>query len=160
MKKTLVFAAVSMSLSACAPTNYYYSFDLSDPGAHNLTKPGQCDTWEDGDVKAEILVDPTTFQAVAFDVTNKSDRTLEVQWASIVMLAPDGTQMPLRPDQQLGFIDPGQKTASRLIPFSLPPSGGAAAAYDGTKFELDVPMVVRGAPKLYQFHMLVHMQKL
>jgi len=158
MKTCLALAA--LCLGACSPASYYYSFDLSDPGARNLTKPGQRDTWEDGDVKVEVLVDPTTFQAVAFDVTNKTDRALEVQWPSIVMLAPDGTQMPLRPDQQLGFIDPGQKLAARLIPFSLPPTGGAAAAYDGTKFELDVPMVVRGAPKLYQFHMLVHMQKL
>jgi hypothetical protein len=157
MRKLLLTALLAVG---CAPANYYYSFDLTDPGAQNLNKPGQRDTLEDADIKAEMLVDPTTFQAVALDVTNKTNQTVQVQWSQIVIVAPDGSQVALHPDTQLGWVEPGLKVAARLVPFVLPASGPEAAAYDNAKFELDVPMVIRGTPKLYQFHMIVHMQKL
>src|SRR5579883_386911 len=103
--RTILLAALLGA--GCAPSSYYYSFDLTDPGAQNLTKPGHRDTIEDADVKSEVLVDPTTFQAVALDVTNKTDQTLQVQWNQIVMVAPDGSQVQLHPDAQLGWVEPG-----------------------------------------------------
>jgi hypothetical protein len=156
--KNLFF--VGVLAAGCAPTNYYYNFDLTDPGAQNLSKPGQRDTLEDDSIKAEILVDPTTFQAISFDVTNKTSQIVEVQWTQINMIGPDGSTIPVHPDADLGWIQPGTRMAARLVPFSLPPSGSAAAAYDGQTFQLQVPMVVGGQPKVYQYHLIVHMQKL
>jgi hypothetical protein len=156
--KTLFYAL--LLAVGCAPANYYYNFDITDPGSHNLSKPGERDTLEDDSVRAEILVDPTTFQAIALDLINKTDQILEVQWTQITMTGPDGSTLPLRPDADLGWVQPSSKVAARLVPFSLPPSGNAAASYDNSTWQLQVPMVVRGQPKNYQYHLIVHMQKL
>jgi hypothetical protein len=153
-------ALIALASSACAPASYYYSFDLTNPGAQNLSKPGQRDTLEDDSVKSEILVDPTTFQAIALDVTNKTNQMMDVQWDQIRMTGPDGIAVQLQVDQPQGMVQPGRKVAVRLIPFALPATGSAAAGFDKTHFELDVPMVVNGQPKTYQFQMIVHMQKL
>jgi hypothetical protein len=144
----------------CAIANYAYSFDLTNPGAVNLVKPGQRDTLEDADIKAEILVDPTSFQAVALDITNKTEVPMQVQWGQISMVAPDQSQTPLQPDTQLGEIEPGAKVAARLVPFVLPGQGPAAAAYNNTNFELVVPVVVRGAPREMRYAMHVNVTKL
>src|SRR5579871_4207303 len=130
----LAFAAVG-----CAEANYAYSFDLLDPGAVNLIKPGQRDTLEDADVKSEILVDPTSFQAILLDITNKTDADIQVAWGQISIIGPDGMQTPLRPDSQVEAVQPGAKVVARLISFQLPATGKLAAAYDNTKFELVVP---------------------
>jgi hypothetical protein len=153
-------ALLPLIAAGCAPTNYYYSFDLTNPGAQNLSKPGERDTLEDSNVKAEILVDPTTFRAIALDLKNKTNQVMEVQWTQIKMIAPDGSSLPVQPDAALGVVLRGYKVSSRLVPYSLPASGDAAAAYDNMHFELDVPLVILGQPKLYQFQMIVHMQKL
>ncbi len=155
--KSLLLLPFVMTSFGCAIANYAYSFDLTNPGAHNLVKPGQRDTLEDGDIKAEILVDPTSFQAIALDITNKTEVPMQVQWGQISMVAPDQSQTPLAPDQQLGEIEPGAKVAARLVPFVLPGQGPAAKAYDNTNFELVVPIVVRNAPRemRYQMHVIV-----
>jgi hypothetical protein len=139
---------------ACAPANYYYNFDITDPGAQNNTKPGQSDSLEDSDMKAEILVDPTSFQAVLLNITNKTDQVLGVAWDQVTMINPDGVASPIKPDGQLGWVQPGTKVVARLVPFSLPSQGPAASAYDGSKFVLDVPMVVRGVSKDVRFHLV------
>ncbi|HWE26864.1 MAG TPA: hypothetical protein VHB97_02630 [Polyangia bacterium] len=138
----------------CAVGNYAYSFDLTNPGAHNLQKPGERDTLDDADVRAEILVDATSFQAVLLDLTNKTEVPLQVAWDQISIVGPDRAQNPLRPDAPLGAVEPGAKVTARLVPFSLPAQGAAAKAYDNTDFELVVPMTVRGAPteKRYLLH--------
>lgn len=140
--------------SGCAVANYAYSFDLTNPGAHNLQKPGERDTLDDADVHSEILVDATSFQAVLLDLTNKTDAPLQVAWDQISIIGPDHAQNPLRPDGALGAVEPGAKVTARLVPFSLPAQGDAAKAYDNTDFELVVPMTVRGTPteKRYQLH--------
>jgi hypothetical protein len=67
---------------------------------------------EDTDLKAEILVDGAT-EAVLLDVTNKTDQVLQVEWAEISLSRPDGTGTPLRPDADLGWIQPGGTLAAR-----------------------------------------------
>ena len=149
-----------LAVSGCAAGNYAYSFDLTDPGAHNLQKPGERDTIEDGDVKAEILVDPTSFQAILLDLTNKTEVPLQVQWTQISIVSPDHTQMPLAPDSGLGAVEPTARVTARLVPFTLPSQGEAAKAYDNTTWELVVPMMVRGSPTEKRYAMRAHTNKL
>jgi hypothetical protein len=67
-----------------------------------------------------------------------------VQWQLISMVGPDRTQIALRSDAPLGAVEPGAKLSALLVPFELPSVGPTAKAYDGSDFELVVPMVVRG----------------
>jgi hypothetical protein len=157
--KTLALVTL-LAAMGCAPANYAYSFDLTDPGARNLTKPGERDTIEDADVKSEILVDPTSFQAVLLDLTNKTEVPLMVSWDQISMVAPDHSQTPLRPDAPLPQIEPSARITARLVPFSLPAVGAAAKAYDETDFELVVPIVVRGNPREMRYHLHAKVHKL
>ena len=145
--------SILVFLGGCAAGTYTYSFDLTDPGARNVQKPGQHDVLEDNDLKAEILVDPTSFQAIMLDLTNKTDAPLMVQWDAISIINPDRTQLPLHADQGLGAVEPGAKISSRLVQFMLPSEGAAAKAYDNTDFELVVPVIVRGNPKELRYHM-------
>jgi hypothetical protein len=153
---TLVFALAA----GCAPANYAFSFDLTDPGARNLTKPGERDAIEDADVKSEILVDATSFQAILLDLTNKTEQPLQVGWDRISITGPDGVQTPIKPDTGLGEIEPGAKVVARLVPFVLPSTGKLAAAYDGATFELVVPVWVRGQPREYRYHLRARANKL
>src|SRR6478752_5858417 len=95
MKKLLPLFVL---LGACADASYVYNFNITDPGAKNLEKPGERDVLEDADVKAEMLLDPTSFQAIAFDVTNKTEVDLIVNWDQVSILSPDGSQTPIHPD--------------------------------------------------------------
>jgi hypothetical protein len=144
----------------CAPANYVYNFELTDPGARNLTKPGERDTIEDAEVKSEILVDPTSFQAILLDLTNKTDLPLDVRWREIAIVGPDHIQAPIRPDGPVGPVEPQAKLVIRLVPFALPAQGSAAEAYDHSSFELVVPMVVRGTPREYRYHLRARISKL
>ena len=157
--RILVLVTVAATIG-CAPANYAYSFDLTNPGAHNLQKPGERDVLEDSDVRAEILVDPTSFQAVLLDVMNKTDQPLVVGWDQISMIMPDHTQNPIRPDAPLGNVEPAAKVTARLVPFQLPSVGDAAKAYDNSAFELVVPMTIRGAPTERRYQMRAHANKL
>jgi hypothetical protein len=150
MKKLIL----CMLVAGCAPANYAYNFDISNPGARNLTKPGERDVLEDGDIKAELLVDPTSFQAVAFDLTNKTESPIEVSWSQISIVGPDKVQNTLHSDSPLGAVESGARVSARLVPFQLPAQGDAAKAYDNSDWELVVPMVVRGMPveRRYQLH--------
>jgi hypothetical protein len=148
-------------LAGCAPANYYYSFDLTNAGARNLTKPGERDVLDDSELKSEILVDPTSFQAVLLDLTNKTDAPIQVGWDQISIVGPDHAQQPLRPDAPMPpTLEPSAQLMARLTPFALPPAGAAARAYDSRDFELVVPMVVRGAPTERRYTMHVHLTKL
>jgi len=153
-------AIVLVCAAGCAPANYLYSFDLTDPGAVNFPDFRRPDVEEDGDVKAEIRFDPTEFRAIAFDVTNKTDVPLQVMWDQIAVVSPDGMQRAVRPQAPLGAIEPGAKVASVLGPFELPSVGSAAKAYDGQSFELVAQMLVRGQPREYRYHLRVKLKKL
>jgi hypothetical protein len=157
----VAIACACLALAGCAPANYYYSFDLTNAGAHNVQKPGERDVLDDPDVKSEILVDPTSFQAVLLDLTNKTDAPIQVGWDQISIVGPDHTQRPLKPDSPMPpTVEPSAQLMARLTPFALPPSGSAARVYDNSDFELVVPMTVRGAPTERRYTMRVHLTKL
>jgi hypothetical protein len=160
MKKPLSICGLSLVLVGCAPANYLYSFDLTDPGAVNFADARRPDVQEDADVKAEIRLDPTEFRAIALDITNKTDTPLQVQWDQIALVSPDGLQRPMRPQAPLGAVEPGAKLPSLLAPFELPSQGAAAKVYDGSTFELVVPMIVRGMPREVRYHLRATLKKL
>ena len=160
MMRAMRTLALAILLTGCAPATYTYSFDLTDPGARNVQKPGQHDVIEDADIKSELLIDPTSFQAVMLKVTNKTDGNIEINWSAISMLMPDRSQQPLQPDAGLGAVEPGATLSARLVPFQLPQMGPAAAAYDRQLFELVVPVVVRGAPRELRYHLVASAIKL
>jgi hypothetical protein len=148
-------------VAGCAPANYYYSFDLTNAGAHNLSKPGERDVLDDAELKSEILVDPTSFQAVVLDLTNKTEAPIQVGWDHIAIVGPDRRELPLRPDAPMPTtVEPGAQLMARLVQFALPPSGAAARAYDNTDFQLVVPMVVRGTPTERRYALHVRLTKL
>jgi hypothetical protein len=49
---------------------------------------------------------------------------------------------------------------ARLVPFALPPAGDRAASYQGSHYELLVPMIVRREPKLYRFSFAVNVRRI
>ncbi len=140
--------------------NYAYIFDLTDPGARNANQPGQRDMLVTPDVTAEILIDPTSFEAVLLDLTNHTDQIIQINYQGISMIMPDGTEQPLQPDSAAPPIEPGAKLVMRLVPFRLPAHGPGAAAYDNQRFELVVPMMVRGVPQEQRYHFVAHLRSI
>lgn len=134
---------------------YAYAFRLDNQGARHAAAPNEREVLDDADVRAEIAVDPVGARAVLLDLTNKTDQVLQVEWAQITMRRSDGSSTSLRPQLDLGWIQPGATMSARLIPFALPPSGSQAASYQGNHFELAVPMIVRREPKLYRYSFAV-----
>lgn len=157
MKKRLFAVAL---LSGCAASNYAYRFDLTDPGARNVAKVGERATLEDNDVRAEVLVDPTSFQAILLDLTNKTSVPLDVKWGQIILRQPNNVTLPLHPDAELPPILPRMTSVARLVTFVLPAQGAAAKAFDNTDFELVVPMQVQGVTREYVYHLHATLQKL
>jgi hypothetical protein len=134
---------------------YAYSFHSENRDARPSAKPNQREVLDDADVRAEILVDPTDARAILLDLTNKTDQVLQVEWAKITMTGSDGSSTSPRPHVDLGWILPGTTMSARLVPFALPPSGDRAAGYQGSRFELVVPMIVRREPKSYRYSFVV-----
>jgi hypothetical protein len=160
LRMRTLLATLMLAATGCAPANYYYNFDVTDPGATNLTRPGERDVLEDADVRVEVLVDPTSFQSILLIITNRTPEPLTVNWHLITIIGPDRVARQLRPDEGLGRIDPYTKARARLIPFELPDVGGAASAFDNQTFELVVPMVARGKTRDLRLHLLAHAVKL
>jgi len=156
----MLLAVLVVVSAGCAPAKYYYNFDVTDPGAKNLTKPGERDVLEDPDLRAEVLVDPTSFQSILLIITNLTPEPMTVQWHQIAVIGPDRIARPLRPDVGIGRIEPYTKARARLIPFELPDVGNAAEGYDKQPFELVVPLQVRGQPRDFRVHLLAHAVKL
>lgn len=153
-------AVAAVVASSCAPSNYYFHFDLTDPGAKNMTKPGERDTLETPEVIAEVVADPADFQAVLLVLTNRTSQQLQVQWGQIMLIGPDRVARNIHPDEAVGPIEPYTKQRVRLIPFELPTVGNAAAGYDEQMFELDVPMVAMGKSQHLRLHLKAHAVKL
>ena len=156
----MLLASCWLAFTACAPVKYYYHFDITDPGATNVHKPGERSALSDPDLKAEVLVDPTSFQAILLIITNTTAEPMMVQWHQIGVIGPDRVMRSLRPDVGVGNIEPYTKARVRLIPFELPDVGNAAASYDGQAFELVVPLLVRNQPREFRVHLLAHAEKL
>ena len=155
-----LLASLMLLAAGCAPANYYYNFDITDPGARNLTRPGERDQFDDPDVRLEVLVDATSFEAVLLVMTNRTPEPLIVNWGQISIIGPDRIARGIHPDEGVGPIEPYTKTRVRLIPFELPAVGGAAASFDNQTFELVIPLVVSGKPRELRVHLMAHAVKL
>ena len=155
---TALGGALCLSLG-CA-TQYAYSFHLANSATAPASSAGGREVTEDADLRAELLIDPAGAEAVLCDLTNKTDQVLQVDWAHLAVIHAGGSVTSLRPDVDLGWIQPGAKLAARLTPFVLPRSGSAAAAYEGQQLELDVPVIVRRERRLYRYAFTAHVRKL
>ncbi len=156
--RALVLSLLPATVGCATP--YAYTFHLENQGARAAEKPHGGEAIEDADVRAEILLDPTSARAILFDLTNKSDQVLQVEWAHITMRRSDGTATSLRPQEDLGWILPGATTSTRLVPFVLPRTGGEAASYQGNHFELVVPMIVHRESREYRYSFAVTVREI
>ncbi len=138
----LRLGAAVLLLQGCV-TPFGYRFEQLGP-------PG------DADLEAHVEVDATRARAVTLQVANKTDLPLQVGWADITLVGPDGRTTALRPDVDLGWVEPGATLTGQLGPFTLPTEGDAALAYQGRQFELQVPVVVRREPRVLHTVLLVH----
>jgi hypothetical protein len=150
---------VALLASAGCATPYAYDFHLTDPGVRAPATPGGAEAVEDADVRAEIFVDVAA-GAVLLNVTNKTDQVLQIQWAAITLTRSDGNVASLRPDVDLGWLQPQATIAARLVVIALPHSGSEAAAYEGRSFQLNVPAVVRRQSRLYHYALTAHVREL
>ena len=98
--------------------------------------------------------------SVLLELTNKTDQVLQIQWAGITLTRSDGRVTSLRPDVDLGWIQPHATVTARLFAIALPRSGSKAAAYEGQRFHLNLPAVVRREQKLYHYALSAHVRKL
>lgn len=150
-----------LACAGCAPSTYFYNFDITDPGAKNLTKWGERDVLEDADVKLELLADPASFQSILVILHSRSADPITVNWGQITVIGPDRVPRPMYPDENVAMrVEPYTKLRARLIPFELPELGAAAAAYDQQAFELVLPLVVKGKPRDLRVHLKAHAVKL
>jgi hypothetical protein len=160
MRQALLALVCGVVAVGCAPASYAYRFDLADVGAINPQRVGERATIEDADVRAELLVDPTAFQAILLELTNKTIGQLEVEWHKLSIVGPDHIEAPIRADTKPSAVQSGAKIITRLVPFTLPAKGDAAASYEGAVYELIVPVLLAGKPKVYRYHLVAHPQKL
>jgi len=151
----LALLAALFILTSCA-TPYAYRFDRLDGSAAPDPAAAGCQVREDADVRVELRLDPTGERAIFMTVSNQTDQVLQIEWTKLTMTRSDGLVTTLRPDADLGWIEPGQKQLARLIPFALPASGEAAHALDGQRFRLKVPMSVRREQRTYCYDLLAH----
>lgn len=135
MRRLLI--GVLAILAGCA-SEYAYTFHVTEPAAG------------DPDVAATVLVDAAT-QSIQLDLLNRTDQVVQVQWTAIALTRPDGKTTALHPDADLGWIEPGRQMRATLLPLALPHRGDAAAHYQGQRFELDVPVIVRREPRVLHF---------
>ena len=137
---------VVVGIAGCA-THYRYQFQLADPG--------NPEAFEDALVKAHLVVDG---DAIRFELTNKTDEILQVEWNKIRLARGDGTTTALHPDHDLGWIKPGASATTELVPLAFPHVGDAAAAYQNRTLELAVPVIVKRESSTYRFHFVVHVK--
>jgi hypothetical protein len=141
-----------VALVGCAHP-YAYSFTVAEPAAQ-----------EDADVKADLSVDPDA-SSIALTLTNKTDQILAIEWNELKLARAGAAGAPatvatLRPDSDLGWIQPGANLAAHLVPLALPRKGDDAAAYEGRRFEVTIPMLVRREAKVYRYALVAHVRKL
>ena len=137
---------VIVGVAGCA-THYRYQFQLADPG--------NAETFEDALVKAHLVVDG---DAIRFELTNKTDEILQVEWNKIRLARGDGTTTALHPANDLGWIMPGANASTELVPLAFPHVGDAAAAYQDRTLELAVPVIIKRESSIYRFHFVVHVK--
>ena len=143
-------SSLVLALASCA-TPYAYRFSLEKQRAVSSERPDGRVVVDDADVRAALLLDPTGERAVLLSLTNKTDQLVQVEWTRISIADSGGSPITLHPDVELGWIAPGATASARLIPFALPLSGDAAARYQGRRFELVIPMIVRTEPEVFHY---------
>lgn len=148
---TLLLLAIALT-PGCA-TVYAYQFEPLD--AHPAAGTAPADTIEDADVRAAAQI---AQEGITFDLANKGSEIIQVDWKHVTLSRGDGTQTSLRPDTDLGWVQPGGQLSGRLVPFVVPRSGAHAAAYANRRIELDLPLIVHNETKVYRFTFLVHVQ--
>ncbi len=159
VKTVAALGLLALLVAAGCAAPYAYDFHLTDPGVQAAATPGGAETIEDADLRAEISVDVAA-GALSLSVTNKTDQVLQVDWAGITLTHADGTVTGLRPDVDLGWLQPQATVAARLVVIALPHSGVEAAAYQGRRFQLNVPAIVRRQAKLYHYGLTAHVRAL
>lgn len=135
---------VLLGCAACAP-HYAYTFEI--PAA------------ADRDLGADIVVDAKA-NTIALDLTNRTDQVLQIEWAKVSITDKSGLVTPLRPDWDLGWLQPGASVSAHLYPLALPDRGKAAAAYEGESLELTVPVIVRREAKQYHYSLVAHVHEI
>lgn len=136
---------IGMVLVTGCASRYAYTFHVEPPA-------------EDGAMRAEVLVEPDA-EAVVLRVTNQTEHVLQVDWANITLDGGVGGRVSLRPAEDLGWVKPGATTTAALGPLALP-RGMAAHRYQGRRFALTVPMIVRREPKQYRYALVARVRKL
>jgi hypothetical protein len=153
-----LFAAL-LVLASCA-TPYAYQFVPLDGGAARDSALAGCPMSEDADVRAELRLDPAGERAIFIEIGNQTDQLMQVEWTESTLSRADGLVTRLRPDEDIGWIEPGRKQSARLIPFALPPSGDAALALDGQRFQLEVPILVRRERRTYCYGFVARVREI
>ncbi len=138
--------AALLMLSGCA-TSYAFQFERTDVPT-------------DSDVTFEATLDPLLSRAISLTVHNLTQEPIEVGWTRVAVRAPDGTETRLRPDEDLGWVAPGQTLTAQLSPFTLPGAGEPAHALDGQRFELTIPLTVHNEPRMIHSQFTAHVRPL
>jgi hypothetical protein len=159
IKTMAMLGLVALLASAGCATPYAYDFHLTDPGVRPPATPGGAEAIENADLRAEIFVDVAA-GAVLLNVTNKTDQVLQIEWPAITLTRSDGAVTNLRPDVDVGWLQPQATVAARLVVIALPHSGREAAAYEGRRFQLNVPVIVRRQSKIYHYALTAHVRAL
>ncbi|HLK92035.1 MAG TPA: hypothetical protein VKZ18_19240 [Polyangia bacterium] len=159
MKATAALGLVALLASAGCAVPYAYDFHLTAPSARAPASPGGAETTEDADLRAEIFVDVAA-GALSLKLTNKTDQVLQIDWAAITLTRDRASVTGLRPDVDLGWLQPGATVAARLVVIALPHSGPEAVAYEGRRFQLNVPAVVRRQSTVYHYALTAHVRAL
>ncbi len=154
---TLRLAAIALVLgpAGCA-TTYAYRFEPTGGAAHGDDGSGS-NSYESADLKATARL---TDGVVVFALTNKTDDVVQVRWNQITLDRGDGSVSAPRPEVDLGWVAAGATMTARLVPFVLPRSGDAAAAYGERRLVLTVPLVVRHEATVVSFQFLAHVKAL
>jgi len=145
-------------LASGCTTHYAYDFQPADPGARLMSTTGERFVVDDATVTAELQV---MDDAIEVALTNRTTSVLQVDWDHITISRGDQADhaiTALHPATDLGWLQPGAKVTTRLVPFVLPRSGDEAARYHGRRLELVVPMIANHEPKTYRFHVIARVR--
>jgi hypothetical protein len=114
---------------------------LPPPAARDLHQGPA--TFEDADLRAELIVDGT--RALVVELVNKSDAPLDVDWPQLCVIGANHVAAPLG-TVGAPSLRPGERVAVRL-PIVLPRGKRGRAP-----IEVVLPTVVRGTPREYHYH--------
>jgi hypothetical protein len=159
LRTVAALGLLALLASAGCAIPYAYDFHLTDPRVRPPATPGGAEAIEDATLRAEVFVDVAA-GVVLLNLTNRTDQVLQIDWAGITLTRSDGNVTSLRPDVDLGWLQPQATVAARLVVIALPHSGPEAAAYEGRRFQLNVPAIVRRQATVYHYALTAHVRAL